>query len=127
LDKLGFGDVRPAHGFAFQRLTPNGATGIELAEHLGITKQAATLMVDYLEEHGYVRREPHPTDRRGKLIRLTDRGWACIHATETLFTSIERRWRDLLGERGMETLRADLRTIVGSFGDSGGKAFRPVW
>ncbi len=51
---LGYDDVRPAHGFAFQRIAPNGATGNELAEFLGITKQAASEMVDYLEQRGYV-------------------------------------------------------------------------
>ncbi len=42
LSELGFGDIRPVHGFMFKCMTPNGATGIELAEHLGITKQAVS-------------------------------------------------------------------------------------
>ena len=33
----GFGDVRPAHGFAFARLAAGGATITELAGHLGVT------------------------------------------------------------------------------------------
>ena len=33
----GFTDLRPAHGFAFARLAPAGATVSELAAHLGIT------------------------------------------------------------------------------------------
>jgi hypothetical protein len=55
LAQLGYNDVRPAHGFAFQRIAPDGATGNELAEFLDITKQAASEMVDYLEKHGYLR------------------------------------------------------------------------
>src|SRR3954462_7062536 len=35
----GFGDLRPAHGFAFARLAPSGATVSELADHLGVTRQ----------------------------------------------------------------------------------------
>src|SRR2546430_4043873 len=61
---LGYDDVRPAHGFAFQRIAPHGATGNELAEFLDITKQAASEMVDYLEQRGYVVRQPHPSDRK---------------------------------------------------------------
>lgn len=33
LEQRGFGDVRPSHGFVFQRLAAHGATGIELAQH----------------------------------------------------------------------------------------------
>ncbi|NWK72678.1 MarR family transcriptional regulator, partial [Bacillus paramycoides] len=62
LNALGFGDIRPAHGFMFKCITPDGATGIELAEYLGITKQAVSKMVDYLEKSGYVMRQTHPTD-----------------------------------------------------------------
>lgn len=126
LAQLGFDDVRPSHGYAFQRLSFGGATGIELAEHLEITKQAATQMIDYLEAHGYVERGPHPRDGRGKLVTLTDRGWACIRATEELFSAIERRWRERLGEAEAERLTQSMRRIVSSFGD-GATKFRPVW
>jgi DNA-binding MarR family transcriptional regulator len=81
LNELGFGDIRPAHGFMFKCITPDGATGIELAEHLGITKQAVSKMVDYLEKSGYVMRRTHPTDKRGQLIVLTERGLSISHTT----------------------------------------------
>ncbi len=42
----GYDDLRPAHGFVFRRLAPDGATGNELAEFLVMTKQAASEMVD---------------------------------------------------------------------------------
>lgn len=122
----GFDDVRPSHGYAFQRLSFGGATGIELAEHLDITKQAATQMIDYLESRGYVERRPHPSDGRGKLVVLTERGWSCIRATEVQFSAMERKWRERLGEREAEQLTRAMRDIVRSFGD-GTVKFRPVW
>ncbi|OAS23618.1 MarR family winged helix-turn-helix transcriptional regulator [Paenibacillus oryzisoli] len=124
---LGFDDVRPSHGYVFQMLSHSGATGKEVAEHLGITKQAASLTVDYLEEHGYVLRQPHPTDQRGKLIVLTERGWDCIRATETIFTSIENRWQEVLGKDQIETLRGELRKLVYASTNSHSFKFRPVW
>lgn len=127
LASIGFDDVRPSHGFVFQKLSHGGATGIELAEHMGITKQAASLTIDYLEEHGYVRRTPHPTDRRGKLIVLTERGWACIRATERIFTAIEHRWKEVLGNDQIETLRSSMRQLVYTSSDSKLSSFRPVW
>ena len=128
LAALGFEDVRPAHGFAFVRLTPDGATGIELAEHLGVSKQAASQMVDYLEEHGYVTRGPHPRDGRGKLVVLTERGWACIEAVETIFADLERRSAEVVGAERMELLRADLHRLVFTLGDgTTPRRLRPVW
>jgi DNA-binding MarR family transcriptional regulator len=123
-----FDDVRPAHGFAFVRLAPDGATGNELAEHLGVSKQAASQMVDYLEEHGYVTRRPHPRDGRGKLVVLTERGWACIEAVEAIFADLERRSAEVVGAERMELLRADLHRLVFALGDGASpRRLRPVW
>jgi DNA-binding MarR family transcriptional regulator len=126
LARLGYGDLRPVHGFVFQLLAPHGATGNEVAAHLGITKQAASQMVDFLEAHGYVVRQPHPTDKRGKLILLTQKGWDCIQAVETIFASIEERWAEVLGPEHMQMLRTDLRRLVA---DSGIVSYRlrPMW
>jgi DNA-binding MarR family transcriptional regulator len=127
LAKQGFDDVRPSHGFIFQRISQGGATGNELADHLGVTKQAASLTIDYLEEHGYVSRKPHPSDRRGKLVVLTERGWQCIRATERIFTSIENRWGKVLGDEKIQALRVDMRDLVHTFSNAKSGAFRPVW
>ena len=112
LTKVGYGDIRPAHGFAFQLLAPNGTTGNELAEHLGVTKQAASQMIDFLEAHGYVARQPHPTDKRGKLVVLTQRGWDCIKAVETILAKLEGRWSAVIGAERMGMLTTDLRRLI---------------
>lgn len=127
LGKLGFDDVRPSHGFIFQKISHGGSTGKELAEHMGITKQAASLTIDYLEERGYVTRQPHPSDQRGKLVVLTQRGWDCIQATEAIFTSIQQRWHEVLGEERIEALLSDMRKLVHSSMDAQAFLFRPVW
>ena len=46
----------------------------ELAALLGIDRPNATVLVDELEEQGLVRRRPHPTDRRAKLVEATPKG-----------------------------------------------------
>ena len=76
----GFADLRPAHGFAFTRLAPDGATITELAEHLDVTRQAAAQLVDELVAKGYVQRSRHPDDARARLITLTSKGWAWASA-----------------------------------------------
>nr|BBH85495.1 MarR family transcriptional regulator [Thermosporothrix sp. COM3] len=128
LTARGYDDVRPAHGFAFTRLAPAGATGNELAEFLGITKQAASEMIDYLERRGYVTRQPHPQDRRGKLVTLTERGWSCIRETEAFLSHLERQLTAELGAERMHTLRTDLRHLVMLVnGGTLPQKFRPTW
>jgi len=128
LSELGFGDIRPAHGFMFKCIIPNGATGIELSEYLGITKQAVSKMVDYLEKNGYVMRQTHPTDKRGKIIVLTERGWLVVKAKEKILTEIEGRWSENIGSERMQMLKGDLSKLI--FKENEGKLSsfsRPIW
>ena len=112
LSELGFEDIRPTHGFMFTYITPDGATGIELAEYLGITKQAMSKMVDYLEKNGYVMRKIHPTDKRGKIIVLTERGLLVMKAKEEILTDIEQRWIENIGAERMQMIKEDLIKLV---------------
>jgi len=59
---------------ALRRLAQGPLTLRALAESMTIDAPAATLAVDDLEERGLVRREPHPDDRRAKMVTLTAEG-----------------------------------------------------
>ena len=108
----GFGDVRPAHGFALTRLAAGGATITELAGHLGVTRQAAAQFVDELEASGYVERRPHPRDGRARLVTLTGKGWACTRAAEAAITDTIRPWAEALGDTRLLAVRDDLASIA---------------
>ncbi|MFC3990298.1 MarR family winged helix-turn-helix transcriptional regulator [Actinoplanes siamensis] len=108
----GFTDLRPAHGFAFVRLAPSGATVVELAEHLGVTKQAASQMADELVRKGYVARRPHPSDARARLLTLTERGWACTRAADEAASEVLRPWADALGADQVAAVRAALSALT---------------
>ncbi|NRQ35275.1 MarR family transcriptional regulator [Nonomuraea sp. NN258] len=54
--------------------TGEADTPTALAERMGMTTGAVTKMLDRMEENRFVRREPHPDDRRRVVIRpLPDR------------------------------------------------------
>ncbi len=125
LASRGYGQLRPAHGFTFQYLaTTGGATSVELAAHLGVTKQAASQLVDELERLGYLRRERHAQDRRARVVRLTDAGWSCIRSAGELWAEAERHWAGLIGARPLTELREGLLAYVT---DAGPVPLKPVW
>ncbi|WP_328454102.1 MarR family winged helix-turn-helix transcriptional regulator [Streptomyces sp. NBC_00386] len=117
----GFEGVRPAHGFAFARLAPGGATVTDVAAHLGVTKQAASQLVEELVRKGYVERRPHPDDARARLLVLTELGWACTRAAEEAAADAVRAWAEVLGESEMRALRTRLASIA-PYGP-----IRPTW
>jgi DNA-binding MarR family transcriptional regulator len=108
----GFTDLRPAHGFAFTRLSAGGATITQLAEHLGVTRQAAAQLVDELVAKGYVERRPHAHDARARLIVLTSQGWACTRAAEAAIADTLRSWEAILGPQRLLALRDDLLRVA---------------
>lgn len=114
-------EARPAYGFAFTRLAPDGATVTDLAAHLGVTKQAASQLVDELVGKGYAERWPHPGDARARLVVLTERGWACTRAAEEAAADAVRAWGELLGEGEVRALRDQLARIA-PYGP-----IRPAW
>ncbi|WP_225635728.1 MarR family winged helix-turn-helix transcriptional regulator [Streptomyces solaniscabiei] len=108
----GFEGLRPAHGFAFTRIAPDGATVTDLAAHLGVTKQAASQLVDELVRKGYAERRPHPADARARLVVLTERGWACTRAAEEAAAEAVRGWTDVIGEGEVRTLYGLLARVA---------------
>ncbi|MFC8425388.1 MarR family winged helix-turn-helix transcriptional regulator [Streptomyces sp. NPDC057236] len=117
----GFEGVRPAHGFAFARLAPDGATVTDLAVHLGVTKQAASQLVDELVRKGYAERRPHPVDARARLVVLTEAGWACTRAAEEAAAEAVRAWGEVLGEAEVRELARKLLRIAPD------GPIRPAW
>ncbi|RWZ51189.1 MarR family transcriptional regulator [Labedella phragmitis] len=52
----------------------------DVADGSGMTVGAASKIVDRLERAGFVRRLPHPTDRRSSLLEMTAEGRAALKA-----------------------------------------------
>ena len=84
-----------------------------IAELAGVSKQAISQQVAYLEKHGYVAVEPDPTDDRAKVVRLTERGFESRDVCRPLFGTIERRWERRYGRDVVRCLRESLEAVVG--------------
>lgn len=97
---------------AVRRVAQRPVSMKELAAALDIDPPNATALVDDLESLGFVRRLPHPTDRRAKLIEATPKGEeAARTANEMLFTPPPGL--TALSMHELETLRQLLRRATG--------------
>jgi DNA-binding MarR family transcriptional regulator len=77
----------PQFGILMQ-LHYRGNCGIsDIGERFDITNAAASQLVDKLVQSGLLQREEDPSDRRAKLVNLTDKGREFIHH------GIEERYR----------------------------------
>ena len=64
--------ISPADLDALEHLEAAGPlTQRQLGDRLSLTSGAITMLVDRLERGGWVRRRPHPTDRRSVLVELS--------------------------------------------------------
>jgi DNA-binding MarR family transcriptional regulator len=59
----------------------------ELAAALGIDPANATGLVDDLEAQGLVRRGPHPTDRRAKVVEATRKGKTLARRADAILST----------------------------------------
>src|SRR4051812_34606747 len=103
------GGISSGRARTVRRLARRPMSMGELAAALGIDPPNATVVVDDLESLGLVRRRPHPSDRRAKVVEATRKG-----------KDLARRPDDILGTppaalSALETEDLEtLRRILGS-------------
>jgi DNA-binding MarR family transcriptional regulator len=68
--------VHLSHFIVLNHLTRVGdhRTPVQIANALQVTKATMTHTLGVLVRHGFVTIEPHPTDKRSKVVTLTDAG-----------------------------------------------------
>jgi DNA-binding MarR family transcriptional regulator len=113
LNERGYPDAKPGHSALFMNIDRRSGTNLtELARRARITKQGMMLVVDDLEELGYVRRVPDPEDSRAKIVRLTAKGRRYVAEARRAVQSIEGRLKRELGDRGYAEFRETLDWVA---------------
>lgn len=104
--------TKPKHSAVFAQIEPTGSRITDLARGANMTPQGMGELVDELEDLGYVTREPDPSDRRAKLVRLTEAGESVIAAGQRVIVGIESGLDDVLGVAGHRELRRLLTRLL---------------
>jgi DNA-binding MarR family transcriptional regulator len=80
----------------------------DLAERMGMTKQALGEFANALEDRGLLESVGDVRDRRVRLIRPTRAGRAVARAVTAAIDDIEERWRAEIGDQEWDRLRSTL-------------------
>jgi DNA-binding MarR family transcriptional regulator len=90
-----------------------GAAPPDIARDFGISKQAASKLVDTLVVRGYLKRAVDPDDRRRIVLSLTDRGRGAAEASWEATDRIDRELERAVGAEAVAQMRATLGALVG--------------
>ena len=119
----GWRDIRPQYGYVLLACRDSPTTSGELATLLGVSKQAASKLVDGMVEASLVRRTASRADSRAKLVALTARGRRLLAVVEEIYAELEAEWDAAAGRPTVAALRDGL---VGVLTASYGGVLPPV-
>jgi DNA-binding MarR family transcriptional regulator len=111
LHERGFTDVVPAHLAVMRWPGPQGLRPSELADRIGMTRQATNYLLGQLEGLGYLERRPDPDDQRSRRVHLTPRGREVGATMRDAVTEVEAEWSALLGAEDFGRLASILERL----------------
>jgi DNA-binding MarR family transcriptional regulator len=108
----GLEDARVPHTHVTAYIKAEGSRLTELASQARMTLPAMSELVDDLQRLGIVERRPDPSDKRAKLICLTDAGWEAMRTARRAIADIEADYARLVGPEGFETAAQTLDQLL---------------
>jgi DNA-binding MarR family transcriptional regulator len=91
-----------------------------IAERLIISRASVTSLIDSLEKHGYVKRQPHVSDRRMLSIELTGAGRQVAEQFRPIVHQHQNLWLNILSGAEQEQLIQTLHRVQAELIDSEG-------
>ena len=113
-------DLSPATGLVLS-IIADSETSVSpnlIADRLIISRASVTSLLDSLEKRGFVKRQPHPSDRRMLLIELTASGRQVANQFRPIVHQHQKVWLNALNEEQQEQLIQTLHRLQSSLMDS---------
>jgi DNA-binding MarR family transcriptional regulator len=96
LAAAGYEDMPRNGSYIIGGIVNQGVNASQLVRELGVSKQAASQLIDTLVLRGYLQRQPDPEDRRRISIVVTERGRGAAAAVSTGVRAIHAELDELL-------------------------------
>jgi DNA-binding MarR family transcriptional regulator len=112
LARAGFDDMPRNGPYVLGGMANHGGTASDLIRQLGISKQAASQLIDVLVLRGYLERDVNAEDRRRMTIELTERGRAAAAEVRAGVEAVDTELAGLLTATEMAGLSAGLIALT---------------
>jgi len=116
LEAAGFDDLPRRGSFVIGSVERGGLAMSSLAGAMGMSKQAASQLVDTLVTRGYLDRSPDVADRRRMSVTLTERGQAAAVEIRAAVAQVDAALIAAVGEQAV----TGARHVLGALIDLGG-------
>lgn len=104
----GFGDLPRNGAYVLGGMVNHGGQAAGLVRQLGVSKQAASQLIDTLVVRGYLEREVNPEDRRRVTVIVTERGRAAATAIQAGVRAVDAELAELITPEQFAGMRAGL-------------------
>lgn len=114
-------DLSPATGLVLSILA-DAETPIspnQIAGRLIISRASVTSLLDSLEKRGFVKRQPHLSDRRMLLVELTETGRQVANRFRPIVHQHQKVWMSVLNENEQSQLIETLQDLQAALLDAG--------
>lgn len=111
LAAAGFDDLPRNGPFVLGAMANKDRPAVEVIRGLGVTRQAASQLIDTLVLRGYLSREINPEDRRRLNIVLTEHGRAAAAAIRAAIAEVDAELAQMLSLDQLAGLRAGLAAL----------------
>jgi DNA-binding MarR family transcriptional regulator len=108
----GFDDLPRNGAFVIGGMANAGGSAADMIRGLGVTKQAASQLIDTLVLRGFLTREVDAEDRRRLTISLTERGRGAAEAVRAAVEAIDVELAAAITPAEMAGLRAGLTALA---------------
>ena len=117
LRPLGYGTARMEALSTIKR-SPEPSAQIAIAKRIGIEGPTLTRMLDTLEAEGLVVRRADPTDRRTKLIELTEEGERALEEIHAVAHEFRASVLDGMSDAELDAVNAVTSRLLNRLGDA---------
>jgi DNA-binding MarR family transcriptional regulator len=112
LASAGFEDLPRNGPFVLGGMGNHGGSAVDMIRGLGVSRQAASQLIDVLVLRGYLDRQINPDDRRRMDIELTERGRAAAVVIRAAVEQVDRRLTARISPAELDGLRAGLAALA---------------
>ena len=123
----GWPDVPRSWGFVLLAVRDGALSAAELTDHLGVTKQATSQLVDAMQDARLITRTADEHDGRSKRISITAKGRKFLGTVEAIYQKLERDWAAVIGPTQLDSMRTALLTVLTDRAGGTLPPVRPSW